>query len=152
MAMAGSGRGAGGYRPGPRRRAKLSHARSYKWLTPFRDRAGDIPLPSALPPARPEGSSERFCLAGGPSRAQVRARGSRWSRTTRIVFSSGARYRPVIGSHGAHRLGSACRRCQRAGGLIPATGPGSTTRTHARQCGALRPYPPDWPTQTDRST
>ena len=37
----------------------------------------------------------------GPSRARVRARGSRRSSTTRIVFSSGARYRPVTGSHGA---------------------------------------------------
>ena len=31
----------------------------------------------------------------------VRARGSRRSSTTRIVFSSGARYCPAIGSHGA---------------------------------------------------
>ena len=37
----------------------------------------------------------------GPSRARARARGSSRSRTTRIVFSSGIRYRPVIGSHGA---------------------------------------------------
>jgi hypothetical protein len=39
--------------------------------------------------------------APGSARARVRARGSRRSRTTRIVFSSGARYRPVTGSHGA---------------------------------------------------
>ena len=47
----------------------------------------------------------------GPSRARVRARGSRRSRTTRIVFSSGARYRPPIGSHGA---------CSRARSAWPA--------------------------------
>ena len=44
----------------------------------------------------------------GPGRALVRARGSSRSRTTRIVFSSGARYRPPIGSHGA------CRRARSA--------------------------------------
>jgi hypothetical protein len=37
----------------------------------------------------------------GPSSARARARGSRRSSTTRIVFSSGARYRPAIGSHAA---------------------------------------------------
>jgi hypothetical protein len=36
-----------------------------------------------------------------PSSAPVRARGSSLSKTTRIVFSSGARYRPVTGSQGA---------------------------------------------------
>src|SRR5262249_35786860 len=36
-----------------------------------------------------------------PSRARARARGSSRSSTTRIVFSSGARYRPASGSHRA---------------------------------------------------
>ena len=36
------------------------------------------------------------------------ARGSRRSSTTRIVLSSGARYRPAIGSQGACRLARSC--------------------------------------------
>jgi len=44
----------------------------------------------------------------GPSRARVRARGSRPSSTTRIVFSSGARYRPASGSHGGVQPGQVC--------------------------------------------
>jgi hypothetical protein len=35
-----------------------------------------------------------------PSRTRVRTRGSKRSKTTRIVFSSGARFRPASGSHG----------------------------------------------------
>src|ERR1019366_8100540 len=45
---------------------------------------------------------------GAAGRPRVRAGGSSRSRTTRIVFSSGARYRPPIGSHGA------CRRARSA--------------------------------------
>ena len=63
--------------------------------------------PAPLPARQPAGqgsrarwpkTAPRAPAAGGPSSARARARGS---RTTRIVFSSGARYRPAIGSHGA---------------------------------------------------
>ncbi len=71
------------------------------------------PGPALLPAARPagHGSRARWPTAArrrsadradpGPVRARARGRGSRRSSTTRIVFSSGTRYRPAIGSHGA---------------------------------------------------
>ena len=70
--------------------------------------------PASLPPGQRagRGSHESPAEGGvpgrrrrgpGPSSARVRAHGSRRSRTTRIVFSSGARHWPVIGSHGARR-------------------------------------------------
>jgi len=44
-----------------------------------------------------------------PTQTQIytidRARGSRRSSATRIVFSSGTRYRPAIGSHGGTQPG-----------------------------------------------
>ena len=49
----------------------------------------------------------------GPSRTRAKARGSSLSKTTRIVFSSGARYRPVIGSHGARSLARSARPARR---------------------------------------
>ena len=57
---------------------------------------------------RPRGSRQPRRRPGRPSRARARARGSRRSSTTRIVFSSGVRYRPAIGSHGARSRARSC--------------------------------------------
>ena len=68
--------------------------------------------PASLPAEPCAGHGRRGRWAGGPpqsrqlsgrspSMARARARGSSRSSTTRIVFSSGARYRPASGSHGA---------------------------------------------------
>ena len=64
----------------------------------------DIDLEVIQQPPAVLGGTEQVnpgAARAGPEQAWARARGSRRSSTTRIVFSSGARYRPAIGSHGA---------------------------------------------------
>jgi hypothetical protein len=61
-----------------------------------------------IEPVLADGGPPPRRLPGRPSRARGTARGSRRSSTTRIVFSSGTRYRPAIGSHGPRSRARSC--------------------------------------------
>ena len=65
---------------------------------------GGAPGAVAAHAARARRAAARAAAEQGPSQSPSQSPRVKQSRTTRIVFSSGARYRPASGSHGALSL------------------------------------------------